>query len=315
MIELTTETLVHYLRERGHIGPGEARAEELGGGVSNVVFQVWSGDGPIVVKQSRPRLRTKAAWFSDTSRIHREEEAQRLLCEALPGQVPRVLFSEPADCLFGMERVPGPCTPWKRVLLDGALSEDVAWEAGVMLRRIHEVKPPAHFADRTVFRQLRTDPFYRAAKAHHPDLSSRLEELACTLETAEVGFCHADFTPKNLLLGPRLHLVDHETCHLGDPAMDVGLISAHLWLKGARQPGQAAGFQALISQLLAGHGDADSQRRALPHLGACLLARVDGTSPVEYLTDEQRDRGRQVGRAILQDRIRSWDEAVGMLGR
>ena len=42
------------------------------------------------------------------------------------------------------------------------------------------------------------------------------------------------------------------------------------------------------------------QRRAIGHLGVCLLARVDGTSPVEYLPEEpKREAVRRLARRLL----------------
>ena len=60
-------------------------------------------EGRLIVKQSGPQLRTRQAWFSDVSRIHREEDVQRLLAAALPGQVPQVLFSARDDYAYVME--------------------------------------------------------------------------------------------------------------------------------------------------------------------------------------------------------------------
>jgi hypothetical protein len=52
------------------------------------------------------------------------------------------------------------------------------------------------------------------------------------------------------------------------------------------------------------------ERRGVQHLGVCLLARIDGTSPVEYLVEEpQRDAVRRLGRSILQWGIGRWEDA------
>jgi len=40
MHELSAENVVAYLRDKGHVGPGPASAEELTGGVSNCVLRV-----------------------------------------------------------------------------------------------------------------------------------------------------------------------------------------------------------------------------------------------------------------------------------
>lgn len=51
------------------------------------------------------------------------------------------------------------------------------------------------------------------------------------------------------------------------------------------------------------------EQATLGHLGGLLLARLDGKSPVEYITDpEQKDRIRKLARHIIVDPPRSVDE-------
>ena len=55
--------------------------------------------------------------------------------------------------------------------------------------------------------------------------------------------------------------------------------------------------------------------RGFGHAGVCLLSRIDGTSPVDYLPQESR-KGvvRRVGRSLLLSRPGCWDEVLGRLG-
>src|SRR3989442_15477610 len=114
MFELTPENALAFLRERGWIGQGAARIEWLGGGVSNVVLRVEQGERLFVVKQSRPQLRTRDAWFSDVARVYREQEVMQVLRPLLPaGVVPEVLFSDRANYLFAMAHAPRAAIVWK----------------------------------------------------------------------------------------------------------------------------------------------------------------------------------------------------------
>src|SRR4051812_31940036 len=97
MLELTSANVVDYLRRRGWIGPGPATALLLGGGVSNAVLRVTTPERELVVKQSRPQLRTRDAWFSDLDRIYREQEVMQVLQPLLPQVVPEVLFTARDD--------------------------------------------------------------------------------------------------------------------------------------------------------------------------------------------------------------------------
>src|ERR1700680_1333074 len=106
MLELTPDNAVDYLHGQGWIGPGPARVEPLGWGVSNAVFRVESADRLFVLKQSRPQLRTRDAWFSDLDRVYREQEVMQVLHPLLPGVVPEVLFSDRANYVFAMSHAP-----------------------------------------------------------------------------------------------------------------------------------------------------------------------------------------------------------------
>jgi 5-methylthioribose kinase len=247
------------------------------------------------------------------SRIHREEDAQRLLADALPGRVPRVLFSAREDYLYVMEHAHPDARPWKGLLLKGKIDTGIAVDAGLLLRDMHALTVPASFSERTIFRQLRTDPFYHRIQEVHPDLTPAIAPLIDSLETSTLALCHGDFSPKNLLVDPGLMLVDHETAHLGEPAMDIGFFTSHLILKAVRAPDRAADFTALVEAFLASYADDAVIRRALPHLGVCLLARVDGTSPVDYLLDDsQKGAARSLGRIILRGGVAGW---AGVLAR
>jgi hypothetical protein len=59
-------------------------------------------------------------------------------------------------------------------------------------------------------------------------------------------------------------------------------------------------FDALAAGYLTVHGVAGVQARAASLLPGLLLARIDGKSPVEYVTEEaQKARVRAVARALL----------------
>jgi hypothetical protein len=119
---------------------------------------------------------------------------------------------------------------------------------------------------------------------------------------------HGDVSPKNILIGPRGPIfLDAECAWYGDPAFDLAFCLNHLLLKCLWAP-QAAGeflrcFDVLAKGYLAGVGwepHGAIERRTARLLPGLFLARVDGKSPVEYVTaDADRDRVRRVARALL----------------
>src|SRR5688572_15434037 len=104
MWELTADNAGAYLER---FGIRAVAVTALSGGVSSLVLRVQTADDCFVLKQSRPQLRTRDAWFSDLDRIYREQEVMEALAGVLPaGTVPRVLFADRANFLFAMSQAP-----------------------------------------------------------------------------------------------------------------------------------------------------------------------------------------------------------------
>jgi len=106
MYEITADNALTFCREKGWIAPGPARVEAFGGGVSNIVLRVTTREGAFVLKQSRPQLRTRDAWFSDLDRIWREQEVMQALHPYLPYVVPAVLHVDRPNYVYAMSHAP-----------------------------------------------------------------------------------------------------------------------------------------------------------------------------------------------------------------
>ena len=119
---------------------------------------------------------------------------------------------------------------------------------------------------------------------------------------------HGDVSPKNILIGPEGPVfLDAECAWYGDPAFDLAFCLNHLLLKCLWTPRARSGFlacfEALAGSYLGGvawEAPAALEGRVARLLPGLLLARVDGKSPVEYLTtEEERAPVREVARALL----------------
>jgi 5-methylthioribose kinase len=322
MREITAETAADYLRETHRVASDSTiHARELGGGVSNVVLRVDAdGQPPLVLKQSRERLRTQAEWVSRLDRIWIEQSAIELLARLVPaGTVPSILFADPENYLFAMTCAPDDSVVWKTQLLAGETRADVARQAGTILGMIHRHTSghpalAAQFADTSVFDDLRIDPFYRRVAQVHPDIEPDLLHLiASGPAVADKTFVHADFSPKNILVHQRgMMLVDFETAHAGDPAFDLGFFLSHLLLKAFRaQAGAGAYFDLSRTfwDAYRTHTGADLARmaRAVRHAAACMLARIDGKSPVDYRSHLDVQAVRRFARAAIRNPPPDWE--------
>ena len=123
-----------------------------------------------------------------------------------------------------------------------------------------------------------------------------------------VALVHGDVSPKNILVGPQGPVfLDAECAWWGDPAFDLAFCLNHLllkclWTPPAARRASSHAFDALAtrySQAWIGSRATNSKRRTAALLPGLLLARVDGKSPVEYITDDaQRDAVRRVARRV-----------------
>jgi 5-methylthioribose kinase len=327
MLELTADNALDYLRDRGWIGPGPARVEALAWGVSNAVLRVETPQRTFIVKQSRPRLRTRDDWFSDLDRIYREQEVMELLHPLLPRlTVPRVLFSDRPNYVFAMEHAPAGARVWKEILLAGEVDRRVAERAGFILGRIHESTAgdadlARRFGDPTVFVQLRVDPFYRRIQERRPEVAHAIRPIIDRMLTVKGALCHGDYSPKNILVHDQgFTLVDYETAYYGDPTMDLGFFLSHLMLKAVKHHPQRAeffdptrAFWKAYAEQIRFRPAAELERRGIEHFAVCALARIDGTSPVDYLTEEpRREAVRRMGRSVLDQRPSRWEDVLAL---
>jgi 5-methylthioribose kinase len=306
------DALRRYLCDSGRLVPGEAlRCTTLAGGVSNRTVLVERANGPAwVIKQALARLRVKDEWLADPCRVHREALGLRWLARlAPPGHLPAFVFEDEARHLLAMDAVPHPHANWKTVLLSGGLDLAHVRAFGALLgtihRRGHELasETEAVFADRSFFQSLRLDPYYRAAAARQPAAAPFYDRLIADTLAVRLTVVHGDYSPKNVLLhAGRLILLDHEVIHFGDPAFDLGFALTHLLSKAHHLAGQRVALLEAAGVFWASYCGAaehlattpDLERRAVRHTLGCLLARVDGRSPLEYLTEPERVRQRGV---------------------
>ncbi|MGH9432870.1 MAG: phosphotransferase, partial [Terriglobia bacterium] len=221
---LTTENARDYLADAGIVSPeGELTVQGLGGGVSNIVLLL---EGPAesgprwVMKQSLGKLRVKDDWRSGRERTFREAESIQKLHAVLPrGSVPEIIYVDCQNFIFIMTAAPSGSPTWKDLLLSGQVDPSVAAEVGKLLARmiVASRQDPGfqqRFEDRTVFDQLRIDPYYRTTAARRPEVAPALHALIQDSWRIRTALVHGDYSPKNILLvGRRIFLIDFEVVH------------------------------------------------------------------------------------------------------
>jgi aminoglycoside phosphotransferase (APT) family kinase protein len=327
--------LIEVLSRLGLVDAGAApRLTALAGGVSSDIWRLDLAGGPVCVKRALPRLKVAADWQAPVERNSYEvawfETAGRIVPEA----VPRILHHDPEAGLFVMDYLaPADHALWKEELRQGRADPAVARAVGERLARIHagtagRAEIARRFDTDAIFRAIRLEPYLEHTARAHPDRAEALMALVRVTATTKHALVHGDVSPKNILIGPRGPVfLDAECAWYGDPAFDLAFCLNHLLLKCLWTPSAAAAFldcfDALASAYLAGvdwEPAAALEARAAHLLPGLLLGRVDGKSPVEYVTEE-RDKAhvRRTGRALLAQPLdtlaavrRAWMHEIGL---
>jgi aminoglycoside phosphotransferase (APT) family kinase protein len=295
--------------------PGEhVTIAPLPGGVSSEIARADLESGVVCIKRALPRLKVKAHWEAPVERNRYEVEWIRIVNAIAPNAVPRILGDDPEGGMFAMEFLDGTTYPvWKDQLRDGNISTVTARQVGGVLAAVHQhtagaADTAARFETDHIFFPIRLEPYLLATAVRHPDCAASLEALVRLTRTTRKALVHGDVSPKNILVGPRGPVfLDAECAWYGDPAFDLAFCLNHLLLKCMWRPQWEARYldcyTALSETYLAGvtwEPPADIEQRSSHLLAGLLLGRVDGKSPVEYLTNEEdRDRVRTVARKLL----------------
>ena len=309
------QVLTDALRRMGLAVPEAPLGEPLTGGVSSDIWRVDLADGPVVVKRPLARLRVAADWRAPVGRSRFEAAWLEAAARHVPEFAPALRgFDADSGALAMAWLDPATHLLWKTELRAGRADPLVASAVGERLIRLHArmaAEPrtgAAAFRSASVFYAIRLAPYFLATAEAHPDVAGPLNDLVARTESTRLTLVHGDVSPKNILLGPGGPvLVDAECATWGDPAFDLAFVLTHLLLKCVWVPHAKEAFlscfDALSSAYLTGvtwEGGSLLEARAATLLPGLLLARIDGKSPVEYVTSEaDRDRVRGAARALL----------------
>jgi aminoglycoside phosphotransferase (APT) family kinase protein len=320
----TDDDLLQILERLGLVKPGErAEMEPLTGGVSSDIWKVSTSERTVCVKRALAKLRVAADWRAPIERNAYEAAWMREAAKVVPDAVPALLGEDQASGLLVMAYLePEAYRNWKDELRLGRADARAAAAVGDRLARIHAAT--AHrpdiaerFPTDRIFYDIRLEPYLMATAKAHPRQAAALKRLVDRTKSTKHALVHGDVSPKNILIGPKSDpaseagpvFLDAECAWYGDPAFDLAFCLNHLLLKGAWVPAAKPAFlesyDALAGRYLDGVTWEQREKleaRAASLLPGLLLGRIDGKSPVEYLTDEeQKDRIRDFATARLDE--------------
>ena len=306
----------------------------LEGGVSSDIWRVDLPERTLCIKRALAKLKVAQTWTAPVERNRYEWAWLEFAALHCPGCAPQPLASDPAHAIFAMEFLdPARYPVWKRQLLDGVAEPETAASVASIIARLHaasagDANAARAFASDAIFHAIRLEPYLLATAGRHPDVAVPLRALADRTARTRQALVHGDVSPKNILLGPDGPvLVDAECAWYGDPAFDAAFCLNHLLLKCVARPAVANGYLACVEAFtsryfarVAWEPRADIEARVASLLPALALARIDGKSPVEYITAAcDRERVRAATLPMIRnapDRIdqvtRAWRAALGV---
>lgn len=309
--------MIAALRRMGLVGDTETPSgEPMTGGVSSDIWRVDLASGPICVKCALAQLKVSAEWRVPVERNAYEylwfETAGRIV----PDAVPQLLGQDREAGMFAMAYLDARrYRSWKDELRQGHVELEAAQAVGARLAAIHDGTAGdetvrARFGTDALFHAIRLEPYLEATARAHPDRATALHALVDTTASTRLVLVHGDVSPKNILIGPQGPVfLDAECAWYGDPAFDLAFCLNHFLLKCLWTPRATSLFLQGFAAMAEAYGSgvtweprAQLEARTARLLPGLFLARVDGKSPVEYVTQERdKDRVRRVARALLTD--------------
>ncbi len=309
------QELLQSLQRLGLLSdPAKARFEPLTGGVSSDIWKVSAEGRVFCVKRALAKLKVEADWFAPVERNRYEVAWYQIANALVPGAAPRILAHDEVTMLCAMEYLdPASHKLWKSELQAGRVDPEQAKMAGERLGRIHagaarDPYLPERFPRLDIFQAIRLEPYLEATADKHPDLEEQLFALSRRTAATRLTLIHGDVSPKNILLGPEGPVfLDAECASIGDPAFDLAFCLNHFLLKCLWTPSATAGYLACFEAMATGYLEEVDweepgalEARAASLLPGLFLARVDGKSPVEYITEESdKDKVRRCAQALL----------------
>ncbi len=277
-------------------GHGPFTFRPLGGGVSSDIWRIDGPRGVYCVKRALPRLKVAADWYVPVRRNTEEVKWLRFARAVVLEQVPNVVAADADAGIAILEFFdPAAWTQYKALLMRGGTRPAIGRELGELLARLHRASAarPAladEFDNADLFHALRLEPFFIATIERNPELRDVLTGLVEQQQAHRTALVHGDFSPKNVLVHQSRPpvLLDAECANWGDPAFDVAFMLCHLLLKAAHLQTLNHWLYETANRFKAAY-ERDAPESVDDRLAllvpALMLARLDGKSPVEYLTD------------------------------
>jgi len=317
------------LTELGLVSPDNTVvAYPLSGGVASDIAVVKFDDQTLCVKFALPKLKVQADWFAPVHRNAAEYAWLQVVAKVAPTNAIKLLGRSARLHGFAMEFLEGDDTQLGKTSLLN--EEPVSNEASLvaeLIGKLHAASTSTMFdtslfQNKDDFKAIRIEPYLLHTASVHTDIAPTLHKIAVQLYSSNRVLCHGDVSPKNIILrsgGPVI--LDAECATMGDASFDPSFCINHLILKAIHLPhsrkqclANATQFWQAYYPFVNWEALEGLEARICRLLPALMLARVDGKSPVEYLSEADRNIVRSIAIDLIQSPVDRLDELLGSIG-
>ncbi len=289
----------------------------LTGGVASDIAMVAFGDRKICVKFALPKLKVAADWQAPVHRNAAEYAWLQVAAEVSPDSAVQLYGRSETAHGFAMEYLDGPeVYLWKDRLLAELPDLGEAEKVAELLGRIHAFSArdgfdAKAFQNRDDFHALRIEPYLSKTRSVYAALAPAIEPLERMLFESQNVLVHGDASPKNILFRRGAPIIlDAECATMGDASFDPAFCLNHLVLKAVHLPSSRNRLLADVTRFWAAYkrhvrweDPAHLERRVAALLPVLMLARVDGKSPVEYLSEAERQAVRDMAIPLIKEPV------------
>jgi hypothetical protein len=291
------------------------------GGVSGTVALVSDGQQEILVKQALGQLRVGNLWECGPERLFIEKKAFETYASIMSDNSLEVLSYDEKNNIMVRRGAPKSCSTWKSHLQRGLFDFRTSDMAVSTLLKLHnetanDEEIAEKFRDETYFIDLRRDPYICFVAAKYPSLSPMADEVIDYMAHRRVCLIHGDYSPKNILVdSDRIYIIDHEVAVYGNPCFDLAFLANHFLLKTIHYRQYGETYMEMLRYMLkiylarlkclGIHEAIDYSTKILTLL---FIARVDGKSPVDYITEEsEKNVVREVTFEIIRNGVYNFE--------
>ena len=267
-------------------------------------------------------------WFADTKRLRYEYLWLKHCKKIIPNSIPNIYqFSAKQDFLILEYLSEKNYTTLKLKLLKKDIDINVINKISKNLSKIHKESTGQFVKKKFInnsknFYDLRLDAYFNEVGRVYPHLKKIIKNIIKNYKKYSSTLVHGDFSPKNILIfNKNIKYIDAETCNFGDPAFDVVYFGNHLLLKSIHIPDKKNKFIQSYENFFNTYLKSIklSQRknfidRCIAMVPIMLLARIDGKSPVEYITKKNiKNKIRLLSFNLINDPPESLEYLIKMI--